>query len=135
MYFIHFELQENIQKTIHEYFQVKSSTNVIQCISQCFQQSTANPELVKEDTTGFSVFFWWTCGITLLTMALFISARMGIYQEVLYKQHGKHPRESLYVTVSQFFAQCNNVQAISDRIETSTIRKYHYIVAEPLWFC
>ncbi|RZL37160.1 MAG: Na+/H+ antiporter NhaA [Pedobacter sp.] len=45
-------------------------------------------------------------GVSLLggigfTMALFISARMGIYQEVLYKQHGKHPREALYVTVSQ----------------------------------
>lgn len=64
------------------------------------QESTANPELAKEDTSGYSVFFWWACGIFLLTMALFISARMGIYQEVLYKRHGKHPREALYVTVS-----------------------------------
>lgn len=39
-------------------------------------------------------------GIALLTVALFISARMGIYQEVLYKRYGKHPREALYVTVS-----------------------------------
>lgn len=69
-------------------------------IFEYFQQSTANPDLAQEDTTGFSVFFWWMCGITLLTMALFISARMGIYQEVLYKLHGKHPREALYVTVS-----------------------------------
>ncbi|XP_031633925.1 UDP-xylose and UDP-N-acetylglucosamine transporter-like [Contarinia nasturtii] len=61
-------------------------------------KSTANPELGLEDTSGYSVFFWWVCGITLLTLALFISARMGIYQEVLYRQHGKHPREALYVT-------------------------------------
>lgn len=39
-------------------------------------------------------------GITLLTVALFVSARMGIYQEVLYRTHGKHPQEALYYTVS-----------------------------------
>jgi UDP-xylose/UDP-N-acetylglucosamine transporter B4 len=44
------------------------------------------------------VFFWWTMGITLLTVALFISARMGLYQEVLYKRYGKHPDEALYYT-------------------------------------
>lgn len=53
--------------------------------------------------TGYSVFFWWLCGIFLLVTALLISARMGIYQEVLYKRHGKHSREALYVTVSQMF--------------------------------
>ncbi|XP_026686294.1 UDP-xylose and UDP-N-acetylglucosamine transporter-like [Diaphorina citri] len=42
--------------------------------------------------------FWWSLGITLLTVALFISARMGIYQEVLYKTHGKYPYEALYYT-------------------------------------
>lgn len=42
--------------------------------------------------------FWWSMGIILLTVALFISARMGIYQEVLYKRHGKHPDEALYYT-------------------------------------
>lgn len=50
------------------------------------------------DKSGFSVFFWWTLGITLLTVALFISARMGIYQEVLYKRYGKHPDEALFYT-------------------------------------
>lgn len=51
---------------------------------------------------AYSVFFWWAIGISLLTVALFISARMGIYQEVLYKQYGKHPWEALYVTVSVY---------------------------------
>lgn len=41
-------------------------------------------------------------GITCLTVALFISARMGIYQETLYKKHGKHPQEALFYTVSYF---------------------------------
>lgn len=45
------------------------------------------------------------CGIALLTLALFISARMGIYQEVLYKRYGKYPKEALYVTVSNVFKQ------------------------------
>lgn len=40
-------------------------------------------------------------GITCLTIALFISARMGIYQETLYQKHGKHPQEALFYTVSK----------------------------------
>lgn len=37
-------------------------------------------------------------GILLLTLALFVSAGMGIYQEQLYKRFGKHPFEALYYT-------------------------------------
>lgn len=37
-------------------------------------------------------------GIALLTLALFVSAGMGIYQEQLYKKFGKHPFEALYFT-------------------------------------
>lgn len=50
------------------------------------------------EESAFSVFFWWTLGITLLTVALFISARMGLYQEVLYKRYGKYPDEALFYT-------------------------------------
>ncbi|XP_023333120.1 UDP-xylose and UDP-N-acetylglucosamine transporter [Eurytemora carolleeae] len=40
---------------------------------------------------------WWlTIGISLLTFALFMSARMGIYQEVIYAKHGKHPKEAMF---------------------------------------
>jgi len=42
--------------------------------------------------------FWLTIGICLLTFALFLSARMGIYQEVVYAKYGKHPREALFYT-------------------------------------
>ncbi|XP_058827288.1 UDP-xylose and UDP-N-acetylglucosamine transporter [Topomyia yanbarensis] len=59
-------------------------------------KSTQVNEVVEED--AMSVFFWWTVGITLLTLALFISARMGLYQEVLYKRYGKHPKEALFYT-------------------------------------
>uniref|UniRef100_A0A672IFV9 Solute carrier family 35 member B4 n=1 Tax=Salarias fasciatus TaxID=181472 RepID=A0A672IFV9_SALFA len=35
-------------------------------------------------------------GIAMLTFALLMSARMGIFQEMLYKQYGKHPKEALF---------------------------------------
>ncbi|CAL4059729.1 unnamed protein product, partial [Meganyctiphanes norvegica] len=41
-------------------------------------------------------FITWLMGIGLLTFALFMSARMGIYQEGLYGRHGKHPKEALF---------------------------------------
>ncbi|XP_065165157.1 nucleotide sugar transporter SLC35B4-like [Atheta coriaria] len=43
-------------------------------------------------------FLWWLVGIVILTTALLLSARMGIFQETLYKEHGKHPDEALYYT-------------------------------------
>ncbi|XP_070160395.1 UDP-xylose and UDP-N-acetylglucosamine transporter [Polyergus mexicanus] len=49
-------------------------------------------------TTPWDDFFWWILGISLLTVALFVSARMGIYQEELYKRYGKNAREALYYT-------------------------------------
>jgi solute carrier family 35 (UDP-xylose/UDP-N-acetylglucosamine transporter), member B4 len=47
---------------------------------------------------GFGMIFWWSIGILLLTVALFVSARMGIYQEMLFKKYGKHPNEALFYT-------------------------------------
>lgn len=41
-----------------------------------------------------------TAGISVLLFALFMSARMGLYQEVIYATYGKHPREALFFTVS-----------------------------------
>lgn len=39
---------------------------------------------------------WLLVGISLLTFALFMSARMGIYQEVIQQTYGKHPKEALF---------------------------------------
>lgn len=66
-------------------------------------QEVKSTQRVTEDsvpTTPMENFFWWVLGITLLTVALFLSARMGLYQEVLYIRYGKHPKEALYYTVS-----------------------------------
>ncbi|KAA0190889.1 hypothetical protein HAZT_HAZT002568 [Hyalella azteca] len=48
-------------------------------------------------------------GIVLLTFALFMSARMGIFQEVLYKTHGKHPREALFFIVGSLISYSSSV--------------------------
>lgn len=42
-------------------------------------------------------------GIAMLTFALLMSARMGIFQEMLYKQYGKHSKEALFYNVSGVF--------------------------------
>ena len=36
----------------------------------------------------------------MLTFALFMSARMGIYQEVIYGKYGKYPQEAMFYCVS-----------------------------------
>ncbi|XP_022902295.2 UDP-xylose and UDP-N-acetylglucosamine transporter-like [Onthophagus taurus] len=51
-----------------------------------------------EPSSDDNEFFWWVAGIILLTAALLLSARMGIYQETIYRVHGKHPNEALYYT-------------------------------------
>ncbi|KAL3290019.1 hypothetical protein HHI36_023391 [Cryptolaemus montrouzieri] len=57
-----------------------------------------NSPVDGEQAEDPAYFFWWIIGIALLTFALLLSARMGIYQETLYKTHGKHPDEALYYT-------------------------------------
>jgi len=50
------------------------------------------------DTEESGDNFWLFVGIGLLTFALFMSARMGIYQEVIYAKFGKFPKEALFYT-------------------------------------
>ena len=50
------------------------------------------PDL-EEDSSKILTF---AIGISMLTFALFMSARMGIYQEVIYSKYGKHAKEALY---------------------------------------
>lgn len=49
-----------------------------------------------EDGAGEEDMLWLPVGVFLLTFALVLSARMGIYQEVIYGKHGKHPKEALF---------------------------------------
>nr|XP_056702711.1 nucleotide sugar transporter SLC35B4 [Euleptes europaea] len=50
----------------------------------------------SEDEDGVSAFLWWLLGIAALTFALLMSARMGLFQETLYKRFGKHSKEALF---------------------------------------
>lgn len=56
--------------------------------------------LLQNDDGVESTMVTWLMGIAILTFALFLSARMGIYQECLYGKHGKHPHEALFYIVS-----------------------------------
>ncbi|XP_072948962.1 UDP-xylose and UDP-N-acetylglucosamine transporter [Epargyreus clarus] len=53
-------------------------------------------DAAEEERLQFIDWLWWCLGIAILTFALFVSARMGIFQESLYSKYGKHPWEALY---------------------------------------
>lgn len=46
--------------------------------------------------SGESSTFWWTVGVVLMAISLLLTARMGIFQETLFKKYGKHPEEALF---------------------------------------
>ncbi|TMW50459.1 hypothetical protein DOY81_004455 [Sarcophaga bullata] len=74
---------------------------IITCtlVSATKVEDTSNPKFKNSaNNDDYSVVFWWCVGIAILTVALLISACMGIYQEVLYKKFGKRSREALYYT-------------------------------------
>ena len=50
----------------------------------------------SEEGAGKEDMLWLPVGVALLTFALVLSARMGIYQEVIYGKFGKHPKEALF---------------------------------------
>ncbi|XP_033228450.1 UDP-xylose and UDP-N-acetylglucosamine transporter [Belonocnema kinseyi] len=74
------------------------SAGITLCTIVSGQEIKSTQTINVKPTTPWDDFFWWTLGILLLTFALFISARMGLYQEVLYKRYGKHPKEALFYT-------------------------------------
>ncbi|XP_024410754.2 nucleotide sugar transporter SLC35B4 isoform X2 [Desmodus rotundus] len=70
------------------------SVGIFICTSMSAKQVTSQSSLSEND--GFQAFAWWLLGIGALTFALLMSARMGIFQETLYKQFGKHSKEALF---------------------------------------
>lgn len=54
----------------------------------------------QEETNESWEMLLWMIGISMLTFALFLSARMGIYQEEIYAKYGKYPMEALFYSVS-----------------------------------
>ncbi|XP_034490312.1 UDP-xylose and UDP-N-acetylglucosamine transporter-like [Drosophila innubila] len=89
-------------KKRYNFRQYSSVAMITAGIIVCTLVSSGN---VKDNThhslkvdTVYSDFFWWGVGIALLTIALLVTAYMGIYQEVIYKRYGKHPNEALFFT-------------------------------------
>ncbi|XP_074429285.1 nucleotide sugar transporter SLC35B4 isoform X2 [Larus michahellis] len=70
------------------------SLGIFTCTFMSAKQVASDSSLNEDD--GPQVFLWWLLGIAALTFALLMSARMGIFQEMLYKQFGKHSKEALF---------------------------------------
>ncbi|XP_007504403.1 nucleotide sugar transporter SLC35B4 isoform X2 [Monodelphis domestica] len=70
------------------------SVGIFICTLMSAKQVASQSSLNEND--GFQAFAWWLLGIGALTFALLMSARMGIFQETLYKQFGKHSKEALF---------------------------------------
>jgi len=80
--------------TLDKYIAVMLITvGTAMCTLASVEEVTDSTASLEENEYNFSQ---WILGIALLTFALFMSARMGIYQECLYTKHGKHPREALF---------------------------------------
>ncbi|XP_021566703.1 UDP-xylose and UDP-N-acetylglucosamine transporter, partial [Carlito syrichta] len=70
------------------------SAGIFICTFMSAKQVTSQSNLSENE--GFRAFAWWLLGIGALTFALLMSARMGLFQETLYKQFGKHSKEALF---------------------------------------
>ncbi|XP_028670254.1 UDP-xylose and UDP-N-acetylglucosamine transporter [Erpetoichthys calabaricus] len=70
------------------------SLGIFICTVMSAKQVASSSESSKE--AGFWSFLHWLVGIAMLTFALLLSARMGIFQETLYKKYGKHSKEALF---------------------------------------
>ncbi|OPJ76405.1 UDP-xylose and UDP-N-acetylglucosamine transporter [Patagioenas fasciata monilis] len=92
--------KEDVLLKIHRYSVYKYtsialvSLGIFTCTFMSAKQVASDSGLNEED--GLQVFLWWLLGIAALTFALLMSARMGIFQETLYKQFGKHSKEALF---------------------------------------
>ncbi|XP_061228354.1 LOW QUALITY PROTEIN: nucleotide sugar transporter SLC35B4-like [Neopsephotus bourkii] len=72
------------------------SVGIFACAFVSAKQVASDSSLNEKD--GLQVFLWCLLGIAVLTFALFMSARMGIFQETLYERFGKHSKEALLVS-------------------------------------
>uniref|UniRef100_A0A8D0G7L9 Solute carrier family 35 member B4 n=1 Tax=Sphenodon punctatus TaxID=8508 RepID=A0A8D0G7L9_SPHPU len=70
------------------------SVGIFICTFMSAKQVASRSSVSEED--ALHAFLWWLLGISALTFALLMSARMGIFQETLYKQFGKHSKEALF---------------------------------------
>lgn len=66
-------------------------------IAICTIASASQKEKMASHTGDAAYdYMIWVIGLVLLVLSLFLSARMGIFQEQTYAQFGKHPAEALF---------------------------------------
>ena len=63
-----------------------------------FYNDTEVVEMMEEDGLHLEDMKQLLCGVSLMTISLILSARMGIYQEDLFTRYGKHAKEALFYT-------------------------------------
>lgn len=83
---------------LSKYFSVMLIVSGITICTIVSGKDVKSSNMKELSTTPYEDFFWWTVGITILSIALLLSAGLGIYQESIYKQYGKHPKEALFYT-------------------------------------
>lgn len=92
------------------------NSNLAAFLSVTLRKNTRDSELSETFKSHQKIdFCCCSCpGIAMLTFALLMSARMGIFQEMLYKQYGKHSKEALFYNVSGvFFPVGSNIPEVS----------------------
>ncbi len=74
-----------------EYFSVLLiSIGIFMCtLASANEKNSPNHPVISQISDDYSEMFWWTVGIIMLTLALVLSAVMGLIQEKLYATHGK----------------------------------------------
>ncbi|KAJ7329350.1 hypothetical protein JRQ81_015524 [Phrynocephalus forsythii] len=83
--------------TVYKYTSIALvSLGIFTCTFMSAKQVSSMTHAGKEGEENISAFLWWLLGLAALTFALLMSARMGIFQETLYKKFGKHSKEALY---------------------------------------
>ncbi|XP_072419011.1 UDP-xylose and UDP-N-acetylglucosamine transporter isoform X2 [Chiloscyllium punctatum] len=81
--------------TVAKYISVALvSLGIFICTFMSAKQVSSHTSASAEES--YYVLIQWLIGILMLTFALFMSARMGLFQETLYKQYGKHSTEALF---------------------------------------
>ncbi|KAI6216010.1 hypothetical protein M3Y94_00452900 [Aphelenchoides besseyi] len=87
--------------TSKKYWSVAAiSVGIIMCTLATAQtEKGTGKEITLEEANKH--FREWVIGITMLTVALVASSALALMQEKLYREHGKHPREAMFYTVSQ----------------------------------
>jgi len=77
--------------SVREYISVVLiSVGICLCtLASATEKKSPGQSVNVQATDEFSEMFWWTVGIIMLTLALVLSAVMGLIQEKLYATHGK----------------------------------------------